>query len=168
MSISEQIVRIQNARNTIRTKLTDLGLGDGTEKLEVCAEKISGITNRGSVSIQVKDDETKSLEPGYYSGGTISGMVGGGNTKLDEAKTVTPSKGTQVITPGEGFYGLPSVTVNPIPAQYQDVTSVNVPAEFVLSPWIYVNSEGTEVAGTMINHEAVSATMTGLTAETSS
>ena len=164
MSVSEQITRIQNNRNTIRIKLAELGLGDGTEKLEVCAEKISGIANKGTVAAQVKEGEAYTIEAGYYKGGTVTGVSGGGNYKLEKGREVTPIKEDQTITvtPGSGFYGLDSVLVKAIPAQYQDVTDVNVPAEYVLSPYTFVDKEGTVTAGTMPNIGAAAGTIDGM------
>lgn len=167
MSISEQITRLQNSRNTIHDKLAELGLGDGTEKLEVCAEKINGIVNQGSATVQVVEAETKTLEAGYYKSITVTGIAGGGNYELEDPITVTPTKGTQTIAPN-GKYGLSSVTVDPIPSQYQDVSEVNAEAKHVLATKVIVTADGAITTGTMVNHEAVTATMTGLTAETSS
>ena len=167
MSVSEQITRIQNDRNTIRTKLAELGLGDGTEKLQACATKISNIANKGTVTAEVKEGGSYTIEPGYYKGGTVTGIPGGGNYELYEPEAVTPTKSEQTITPN-GKYGIRSVTIRPIPEEYQDVSDVNVPAEYVLSPYIFVDAEGTEVAGLMVDNGAVNATMTGLTEETAS
>lgn len=162
MSVSEQITRIQNDRNTIRTKLAELGLGDGTEKLDVCATKISGIANKGTVAAQVKEGEVYTIEAGYYKGGTVTGVAGGGDYGLITVDPVTPTKSEQVITAGDAGYGLSSVTVLPIPSQYQDVTDVNVPAEFVLSPYVFVDKEGTVTSGTMPDIGAAAGTIDGM------
>lgn len=167
MSIQVKITEITNHRNTIRTKLAELGLGDGTEKLQACAEKVNGIANKGTVTAEVKEGGSYTIEPGYYKGGSVTGVPGGGNYELYEPEEVTPTKSVQTITPN-GKYGIKSVTIKPIPEAYQDVSDVNVPAKYVLSPFIYVDSEGTEVAGTMVDNKAVNATMSGLTDETSS
>lgn len=162
MSVSEQLTRIQNDRNTIRTKLAELGLGDGTEKLDACATKINGIANKGTVAAQVKEGEQYTIEAGYYKGGTVTGVAGGGNYDLVTVAPVTPTKNEQVITAGDAGYGLSSVTVSPIPTQYQDVTDVNVPAEYVLSPYVFVDKEGTVTPGTMLDNGAASAQIDGL------
>ena len=163
MSISEQLTRIQNDRNTIRTKLAELGLGDGTEKLDVCAEKINGITNKGTVAAQVREGETYTFEAGYYKGGTVTGVPGGGSYELVTVDAVTPTKSEQVITAGDAGYGLSSVTVLPIPEQYQDVSDVTATAETVLSPSVFVDSEGNVTPGTMKNNGAVAGHIDGLT-----
>ena len=163
MSVSEQITRIQNDRNIIRTKLAELGLGDGTEKLDTCAEKINGIANKGTVAASVKEGESYTIEAGYYKGGTVSGVAGGGNYDLVTTDPVTPTKSEQVITASDaGGYGLSSVTVLPIPTQYQDVSDVNVPAEYVLSPYVFVDKEGTVTPGTMSDIGAAAGTIDGM------
>lgn len=167
MSIQAKLTEITNHRNTIRTKLAELGLGDGTEKLQACAEKVNSIGNKGVVTAEVKEGGSYTIEPGYYKGGTVTGIAGGGNYELYEPDPVTPTKSEQTITPN-GKYGIKSVTIKPIPEAYQDVSDVNVPAEYVLSPYIFVDAEGTETAGTMVDNGAVNATMSGLTDETAS
>lgn len=164
MSISEKLTNIQNNRNTIRTKLAELGLGDGTEKLEVCAEKISGIVNKGTIASEVKEGEAYTIEPGYYKGGTVTGVSGGGNYTLEEGREVIPTKEEQTIAPipGSGYYGLRNVVVKPIPAQYQDVSDVNATADKVLSPAVFVDSEGKVTPGTMPDNGTVNASMDGL------
>lgn len=163
MSVSELIARLKNSRNTIRTKLAELGLGDGTEKLEACAEKVSGIGNKGTVAIEVKEGESKNLEPGYYKGGTVTGIGGGGNYTLEGGREVVPTKEDQTVVPGEGYYGMSGVTVKAIPAQYQDVSDVTASEETVLSPYVFVDEEGTVRAGTMPNNGAVVGQIDGLT-----
>lgn len=161
MSVQTEITRITNARNRIRTKLAELGVGDGTEKLEVCAEKIDAIENKGTVSAEVKEGGSYTIEAGYYKGGTVTGIAGGGNYELATPEPVTPTKSEQVITSG-GKYGISSVTVLPIPSEYQDVSDVNVPDKYVLSPYVYVDAEGTVTAGKMNDNGAVTGTIVGL------
>lgn len=163
MSISEQLTRIQNDRNTIRTKLAELGLGDGTEKLDACATKVSGIANKGTVAAEVKEGEAYTIEPGYYKGGTVTGVSGGGNYTLESGREVVPTKEDQTLTPSEGYYGMAGVVVKAIPSQYQDVSDVTTTADKVLSPSIFVDNEGNVTAGTMPDNGAVAGTMDGLT-----
>lgn len=164
MSISEQIIRIQTARNTIKDKLSSIGLVDSSAKLEACAEAINGITDNGAVSASVKEGESYKIPAGWHNGGgTVLGVAGGGNYKLDETKTVTPTKGQQTITPGDGFYGLAGVVVNPIPAEYQDVSDVTAEAPHVLAGKIIVKADGTEEVGTMVDNGATNGTIDGLT-----
>ena len=163
MSVSEQITKIQNSRNTIRTKLAELGLGDGTEKLEACADKVNGIANKGSISAQVKESEAYTLEAGYYKGGTVTGVSGGGNYTLESGREVIPTKEDQTVTPGDGYYGIAGVTVKAIPSQYQDVSDVTATADKVLSPYVIVDKEGAVTAGTMPDNGAIAGQIDGLT-----
>lgn len=163
MSISEQITRLQTARNTIRAKLAAIGLVDNAAKLETCAEAINGITDNGAVSASVKEGESYKIPAGWHNGaGTVMGIAGGGNYALEETKTVTPTKGQQTIAPSEGFYGLQGVVVNPIPTEYQDVSDVDAEAKHVLAGKIIVLADGTVTPGTMVNNGAVNATINGL------
>ncbi len=161
MSVSLQISRIQAARNTIRTKLVELGMANNTDNLDVLATAIENLVNQGAVDITVQEGQSYTIPKGYHNGsGTVKGIAGGGNYTL-QAKTVTPTKKQQPVTSDEGYYGLSSVTVNAIPDAYQDVSSVNVLAGEVLTGKIFVTSDGTVTTGTMANNGAVSKTLSG-------
>lgn len=156
MSISTEISRIQTNRNTIRAKLVELGMATSTANLDVLAEAIEGIVNRGAVSVTVQEGDTYTIPAGYHNGsGTVSGVSGGGNYNL-QSKSATPTKKQQSITPDSGYFGLSDVTVNAIPDIYQDVSSVTAAAGDVLTGKIIVTSNGTVTAGTMANNGAVS------------
>ena len=102
MSIATEISRIQTARNTIRSKAVELGIGTGTDQLDVLATKIGAIENRGAVSATVQEGDTYTIPKGYHNGsGTVSGIAGGGNYNL-QSKQVTPTKSQQNITPDSG------------------------------------------------------------------
>lgn len=160
MATSEQITRLTTARNTIRTKLVELGLVESSAKLDACATAVEGIENKGEVSVQVKEGETYTIPKGYHNGsGTVSGVAGGGNYSL-QSKTVTPTKAQQSVTPDEGSYGLSDVLVEAIPENYQDVSSVSAGAADVLANKTIVSATGEVVAGTMTNNGAVSKTLT--------
>lgn len=163
MSIQTNITRIQTARDTIRAKAVELGIGGNTDKLDVLATEIDGIEDNGAVSANVKEGETYTIPKGYHNGsGTVSGVAGGGNYNL-QSKTVTPTKSQQNITPDEGYYGLSDVTVAAIPETYQDVSSVTAAAADVLANKVIVNSEGELITGTMPNNGAINAEIDGLT-----
>lgn len=156
MSISVELSRIQTNRNTIRTKLVELGLATNTDKLDALASAIENLVNRGAVQVEVKEGETYTIPAGYHNGsGVVSGVSGGGNYTL-QTKTVTPTKKQQSVASDEGYYGLSAVTVGPIPDAYQDVTSVTASAGDVLTGKVYVTSDGTVTTGTMVNNGAVS------------
>ncbi len=163
MSITTEITRLQTAKATLKNKGVELGISLSTDKLDAIATKFDeNLTNNGSVSATVQEGETYNIPQGYHNGsGTVSGVSGGGNYTL-QSKTVTPTKTTQSIVTDDGYYGLSDVTVSPIPAAYQDVTSVTAVAAEVLANKVFVDSDGDIVAGTMTNNGAVSATFDGL------
>ena len=155
MSISTELTRLQTARNRLRTKLIALGLVTATAKLDDCAAAVDGITNQGAVSATVQEGDTFTIPAGYHNGsGTVSGVAGGGNYKL-QSKTVAPTKAQQAVTPDSGYYGLSDVTVSAIPDAYQDVSSVTATAADTLTGKVFVTSAGTVTTGTMANNGAV-------------
>lgn len=159
MSVSTQITRIQTDRNTIRTKLVELGLVANSATLDACAAAIEGIANKGAVNAQVQEGETYTIPEGYHNGsGVVAGVKGGGNYTLQE-KSVTPTKKAQAITPDSGYYGLSGVNVAAIPENYQDVSSTTAAAGDVLSGKVFVLANGTVVTGTMANNGAVKKTL---------
>lgn len=164
MSIQTEITRIQSARNTLRAKAVALGIGLGTDNLTQLATKYDAVTDNGTPDAEVKEGETYTISPGYYHGGSVKGVSGGGNYKL-QAKVVTPTKQEQAIAPDSGYYGLSGVTVNPIPDAFQDVSDVTATAVDVLSPAVFVNNKGVSVAGTMQNRGAVNVTLDTETTE---
>lgn len=156
VTIEEKLLSKQTSRNIIRAKLVELGLAENSAKLDTLATIIDNITNQGAVSVNLKEGETYTIPKGYHNGsGTVAGVAGGGEYKLEPTKTVTPTKQQQNITPASGFYGLEGVTVGAIPEIYQDVSSVNAAKENVSSGKIIVLADGTVVAGTMPNNGAV-------------
>lgn len=163
MSIASELSRLQTDRNTIRTKLVELGMSTGTANLDALATAIEGIVNQGAVSVNVKEGETYTIPKGYHNGsGTVSGVSGGGNYTL-QSKTATPTKKQQNVTPDPGYYGLSDVTVAPIPDAYQDVSSVTAAAGDVLTGKVYVLADGTVTTGTMPNNGTVSNTLDATT-----
>ena len=155
MSISTELTRLQTARNRLRTKLIALGLVTATAKLDDCAAAVDGITNQGAVSATVQEGDTFTIPAGYHNGsGTVSGVAGGGNYKL-QSKTVAPTKAQQAVTPDSGYYGLSDVTVSAIPDAYQDVSSVTATAADTLTGKVFVTSDGKVTTGTMANNGAV-------------
>lgn len=162
-TISDEILRITTDRNTIRTKLVAMGLATSTDNLDDLADAITGITDRGAVEATVIEGATYTIPAGYHNGsGTVTGIQGGGNYDL-QSKTVTPTKSQQSITPDSGKYGLSSVTVEAIPSNYQDVSTVTAEAADVLTGKVFVGSDGVSTAGTMPANGAISGTIDGLT-----
>lgn len=159
MSTQTEITRIQTARNTIRTKLVELGLAANTAKLDTLATAVDSIENKGAVSANVKEGESYTIPKGYHNGsGTVKGVAGGGSYTL-QAKSITPTKNQQSVTPDAGYYGLSSVTVGAIPENFHDVSPVTAGAADVLANKVIVNADGETIAGTMANNGAVSKTL---------
>lgn len=159
MSTQNEITRLQTARNTIRTKLVDLGLATSTAKLDALATAVDSIENKGAVNAQLKEGESYTIPKGYHNGsGTVKGVAGGGSYEL-QTKSVTPTKNQQAITPDTGYYGLASVTVGAIPENFNDTSPVTAGAADVLANKVIVNADGETVAGTMTNNGAVTKTL---------
>lgn len=159
MSISTELNRIQTDRNTIRTKLVELGMATSSDTLDKLATAIEALVNQGAVQIEVKEGESYTIPKGYHNGaGVVKGVSGGGNYTL-QAKTVTPTKKQQAVTSDEGYYGLSGVTVEAIPAAYQDVSSVTAAAGDVLTGKIIVLADGSVATGTMPNNGKVTQTL---------
>lgn len=159
MSTQSEITRLQTARDTIRAKAVELGIGISTDKLDALATKLeTNLTNQGAVSATVKEGETYTIPKGYHSGnGAISITT--------EEKTATPTTSAQTITPTTGKV-LTKVTVNAIPSNYMDTGGVTVTADKVLtgSKAIGLDDDGAAalIDGAMANNGAVALTMDGL------
>ena len=155
MSTQTEITRLQTARNTIRTWLVGLGLASATDKLDTLATKAAAIKNQGAIDASVKEGESYTIPAGYHNGtGTVKGVAGGGSYNL-QAKTATPTKEQQSITPDQGYYGLSGVTISAIPDNYQDVSATTAEEADVLANKVFVKADGSSAAGTMSNNGAV-------------
>lgn len=162
MSIQSELTRIQAAKNTIRAKMVALGLGLNTDNITALAEKLNAVVDRGTPQAQVKEGETYTIERGFYKGGTVQGVGGGGSYEL-QAKTATPTKSQQVIASDDGYYGLSAVTLAPIPDTYQDTSGVTATAADVLANKVIVDASGNIITGEMVNNAAVNLSMDGTT-----
>lgn len=155
MSTQTEITRLQTARNKLRTWLVGLGLAASTDKLDALTDKAAAIKNQGAVDANVKEGESYTIPAGYHNGsGTVKGVSGGGNYNL-QAKSVTPTKEQQSVTPDQGYYGLSGVTVGAIPENYQDVSATTAAPADVLANKIFIDADGVTQAGTMPDNGAV-------------
>ena len=163
MSVATYITSIEANRNTIRNKLVELGLAQSIDKLDVLAQAIEDIVNQGAISVEIKEGTSFTIPAGYHNGsGTvkaISDASGDAESYKTQAKTVTPTKKQQSVTPDEGYYALESVTVNAIPENYQDVSSVTAGAGDVLTGKVFVTAAGVVTPGEMVNNGAVDKTL---------
>lgn len=155
MSTQIEITRLQTARNKLRTWLVGLGLAASTDKLDALTDKAAAIKNQGAVDANVKEGESYTIPAGYHNGsGTVKGVSGGGNYNL-QAKSVTPTKEQQSVTPDQGYYGLSGVTDGAIPENYQDVSATTAAPADVLANKVFIDADGVTQAGTMPDNGAV-------------
>lgn len=131
MAISDQISRIQSARDIIREKEKGMGIVSSTESpnLTLLAERLNNITVIDNLDHEIDGlDGQYVLEAGYYKGGTISVKGSTGDYKLASPGTngiITPSTSTQEFNPSTySAYGFSKFTVDKIPKKFGDVTTL--------------------------------------------
>ena len=109
---------------------------------------IDGDGNVVEGAMPIQDTDAVSLTPTNYSYTIPAGYHPGGKkvTARRGGKTVTPTKTQQTVSSTSMF--LNTVTVDPIPDQYQDVTAVTATAEDVAEGKVFVDSTGAVVTGT--------------------
>lgn len=108
-------------------------------------EVTGGMTDNGAFSTNLSMSGGKTgfnIPKGYHNG---EGVI----KVLSRTKTVTPSKTKQVISDWDHQtqWYLESVTVNPIPDEYQDVSNVTATAEDVRAGKVFVDARGNPTEG---------------------
>lgn len=134
----------------------------GSDFVDAEGNVVSGtMTNNGAIEEVISVVTPSVVIPaGFHNGeGKVELVV--------ETKTATPTKAQQKVTPTEGKV-LSEVVVEAIPAEYQDVTEVDVVAAEVLIGKKFVAADGTVTEGRMANNTGWNATIDGLTEATSS
>lgn len=154
--VAGKLERIEDSANLIGSKTAEFKITEADPYLHEAALALAGVENKGTVDVTLEGDkQSVSLTPGYYEGGTITVGDVSGNYGLETPAAVTPTKSQQNILPSDGYYGIKQVTVNPIPAAYQDVTGVTAGAEHVLDGKKIVAADGSVVTGSMANNGTV-------------
>lgn len=150
-TVAGQIERIDDSKVVIVKKLVDMKGLEADSALDDAAIALDGVTIAAAGTHDIAPGQTYTIPEGYYKGDVnIKAGTTGGDLKYQE-KTATPTKAQQVITPDTGFNGLNKVTVEAIPAAYQDVTAVTATADKVLVGSKFVDSDGQVVDGSMAN-----------------
>ena len=75
MSVTTELNRIIEAKNTIKNKITDLGLTSNTEiKIDACSDIVHNIANLGPINLTFDADiaTEHTISAGYTSGGRIT------------------------------------------------------------------------------------------------
>lgn len=164
MSIASEVQRITALKAKIKTALVSWGVVNSSAMLDDCATAIEGLDVHKSIAAEIREGESYTIPSGYHDGsGTVTGVGGGGNYKL-QSKSVTPSSTEQTVTSDVGFYGLDSVTVGAIPGNLKDVSSVTATADKVLTGSAFVDSSGVLRNGSMTNVGKSTLTIDGMSA----
>lgn len=105
-------------------EMPNRGAVNGTIAAKDAAFTIAAGYHDGSGSVTIDENERKKLIPANIREGiTVLGVVGemtGTEAALPQAKTVTPTRAQQIITPDEGYNYLSQVTVAGIPYSESD------------------------------------------------
>ena len=79
MSVSNEVIRIQAARNAIRNTLLAWGLPVSTDKLDELAAALAALPNRGAMTESLEEDGIFTIPQGFHNGsGTVANAVHAG------------------------------------------------------------------------------------------
>lgn len=149
--------------DNVNNKNWNIGVTDESQLKEVVDKVIQGINYVGQVSASVVEGNSYTIPRGFHDGtGTVKGLTdtsGEAEKYKLQSKEILPAKEEITVGPDEGFYGLESVKVLPIPAKYQDVTGVTATADKVLNDSFFVTNTGVRTQGTMVDRKAVTGTL---------
>lgn len=123
--------------------------------------KTGTMANNGAVTKKLDVTSAQAMSytipAGYHNGEGVVNIE-------SETQSATPTKSAQTLTANAGKV-ISSVTVEPIPDAYQDVTGVTATPEAVLVGNDFVDAEGNVLEGTMANNGAVDKTLDTNTTE---
>lgn len=101
-----------------------------------------------TTSLNVNSNGTYNATGGtFYS--TVNVSIADSEVIL-QSKTATPSNVPVAVTPDSGYHGLSSVTINPIPSNYADISNTTALAGDVLSGKTFVDANGTPKTGLLV------------------
>lgn len=101
-----------------------------------------------STTLNVSANGTYTATNGnFYS--TVNVAIEDSKVNL-QSKTATPSNVPVSVVPDTGYHGLSSVTVNPIPSNYADISNTTATANDVLTGKTFVDANGAPKIGLLV------------------
>lgn len=79
MSVSNEVTRIQAARNAIRNTLLAWGVAQADDAIDELAAALAALPNRGAVAEALEEGQTYTIPQGYHNGsGAVTNVVRAG------------------------------------------------------------------------------------------
>ena len=138
MSLVSQINRIKDARNSIRTKLNNLGIGTANDNLETCKNNIDNITNNINKTI------TGSFNNGAAGYVTCKNIAGYANNSTIVKTPITNLKAANIKS---------GVNVGGVVGSYSgnvSISTITVPIANLMKPLTIPNPLGKNVTGIIV------------------